>query len=216
MTLNIRDLAESLKAYLKQDFLNHSIHVGELSITVPSESVVKVLTFLRDAKDLKFRQLMDVTAVDFPERTPRFNVVYHLLSLKYNMRIRIKCPLEETSSIPSVAKVFSSANWFEREVWDMFGIKFREHPDLRRILTDYNFEGHPLRKDFPLTGYVEVRYDPEQKKVVYEPVKLTQAYRSFDFLSPWEGVNRHILADEKVDIDCDGSSSEKRVSNAGN
>jgi NADH-quinone oxidoreductase subunit C len=146
-----------------------------------------VLTYLRDQPNCQFKMLVDLCGVDYPEREQRFEVVYHLLSLKHNQRIRVKVATDEATPVPSVTGVFGSANWYEREVWDMYGIYFADHPDLRRLLTDYGFEGHPMRKDFPQTGYVEVRYDEEQKRVVYEPVHLRQDWRSFDFLSPWEG-----------------------------
>ena len=158
-------------------------------------SIVKVVTFLRDDTGCLFKQLVDVCGVDWPGRELRFDVVYHLLSMKHNQRVRVKVAADEETLVPSVTGVFSSAGWFEREVWDMYGVMFSGHPDLRRILTDYGFEGHPLRKDFPLTGYVEMRYDDESKRVVYEPVKLTQDFRSFDFLSPWEGP---LPGDEKA------------------
>ena len=148
---------------------------------------MRVLTYLRDQPNCQFKMLVDVCGVDYPEREQRFEVVYHLLSLKHNQRIRVKVATDEVTPVPSVTGVFGSANWYEREVWDMYGIYFADHPDLRRLLTDYGFEGHPMRKDFPQTGYVEVRYDEEQKRVVYEPVQLRQDWRSFDFLSPWEG-----------------------------
>ena len=164
---------------------------GELNITVQPEQVALFLTHLRDAEH--FTQLIDVCGVDYPQRAQRFDVVYHLLSLKQNLRLRVKIATDEETPVPSVIEVFPAANWFEREAWDMYGIFFSGHPDLRRILTDYGFDGHPLRKDFPLTGYVEMRYDNEQKRVVYEPVKLTQEFRSFDFQSPWEGANYPFL-----------------------
>ncbi len=160
---------------------------GEQVITAPAEKLVALLTFLRDDADLQFSQLVEIAGVDFLERGQRFEVVYMLLSLRKNARVKVRVVTDEETAIPSVTGVYSSAGWFEREVFDMYGIKFSGHPDLRRILTDYGFEGHPQRKDFPLTGFVELRYDNEQKKVAYEPVKLTQAYRSFDYLSPWEG-----------------------------
>ena len=171
---------------------------GELVLHVTRDSIVKVLTFLRDDVNCQFKMLMELCGVDFPEREDRFDVVYCLLSLTLNQRIRVKTQTNTNSSVPSVAGVFSAANWWEREAWDLFGIYFSDHPDLRRILSDYGFEGHPLRKDFPLTGYVEVRYDDEQKRVVYEPVKLSQEFRNFDFLSPWEGVQQLLPGDEKV------------------
>ena len=160
-----------------------------------------MLTFLRDDANCQFKLLMDVCGVDYPDRDERFDVVYNLLSLKLNQRVRVKVTTDEDTPVPSVTGVFRSANWYEREAWDLYGIFFSDHPDLRRILTDYGFEGHPLRKDFPLTGYVEVRYDDEQKRVVYEPVKLTQEFRTFDFLSPWEGMTRVLPGDEKATTD---------------
>ena len=171
---------------------------GELVVNVPRDSIVKVLTFLRDDVNCQFKMLMELCGVDFPEREDRFDIVYCLLSLSLNQRIRVKTQTNTNSAVPSVTGVFSAANWWEREAWDLFGIYFSDHPDLRRILSDYGFEGHPLRKDFPLTGYVEVRYDDEQKRVVYEPVKLSQEFRNFDFLSPWEGVQQLLPGDEKV------------------
>ena len=178
--------------------LGHSVAFGELTIVAKAATVVETLTFLRDDEACLFSQLMDVTAADYPNRVERFEVIYNLLSLKKNRRIRVKLPIEENLGVPSAVEVYPAAGWFEREVWDMYGVFFMYHPDLRRILTDYGFEGHPQRKDFPLTGYVEMRYDEDQKRVVYEPVKLNQAYRSFDFLSPWEGPNYVIPGDEKV------------------
>jgi len=171
---------------------------GELILKVQPANVVSLLTFLRDDESCCFHQLIDVCGVDFPARGLRFDVVYHLLSTNLNQRIRVKTQTDEVTPVPSVVSVFSSAGWFEREAWDLYGILFSGNPDLRRILTDYGFDGHPLRKDFPLTGYVELRYDPEQKKVVYSPVKLTQAYRSFDFMSPWEGAKYILPGDEKA------------------
>jgi NADH-quinone oxidoreductase subunit C len=171
---------------------------GELVLHVTRDSIVKVLTFLRDDVNCQFKMLMELCGVDFPEREDRFDVVYCLLSLTLNQRIRVKTQTNMNSAGPSVTGVFSAANWWEREAWDLFGIYFSDHPDLRRILSDYGFEGHPLRKDFPLTGYVEVRYDDEQKRVIYEPVKLSQEFRNFDFLSPWEGVQQLLPGDEKV------------------
>lgn len=170
----------------------------ELVIHVPAKEIVGVLGMLRDDAKCLFKQLIDVCGVDYPEREKRFDVVYNLLSLKYNMRLRVVVEVGEEMLVPSVVSVFSSANWYEREVWDMYGVYFSGHPDLRRILTDYGFEGHPQRKDFPLTGYVEVRYDEEKKRVVYEPVKLDQEFRSFDFESPWEGTEYVLPGDEKA------------------
>jgi NADH-quinone oxidoreductase subunit C len=162
---------------------------GELVLEVERDKIVKVLEFLRDDPLCDFRMFTDISGVDYPEREERFEVVYHLMSLTHNHRIRVKLWTDEFSPVPSVVSVFHGANWYEREVYDMYGVFFTGHPDLRRILTDYGFDGHPLRKDFPLTGFVEVRYDPEQRRVAYEPVKLTQDFRNFDFLSPWEGAD---------------------------
>ena len=161
---------------------------------------------MRDDSSCLFKVLLDICGVDFPEREKRFEVVYHLQSLRLNQRIRVKVICSESDIIPSVTAVYSSANWYERETYDFFGIMFSDHPDLRRLLTDYGFDGHPLRKDFPLTGYVEVRYDEEQKRVVYEPVKLTQAFRSFDFMSPWEGAKYILPGDEKADDSARGGN----------
>ncbi|MDY0883008.1 NADH-quinone oxidoreductase subunit C [Dongia soli] len=176
------------------------VRLGELMITVDASQIVQVMKFLRDDSNCLFKMLVDICGVDFPDREPRFDVVYHLLSLKHNYRIRVKVPVAEDAAVPSIVGVYSVAGWFERESYDMFGIFFDGNPDLRRILTDYGFEGHPFRKDFPLTGYVEVRYDEAQKRVVYEPVKLSQEFRSFDFLSPWEGMlqPRVLPGDEKA------------------
>ncbi|MDG2032394.1 MAG: NADH-quinone oxidoreductase subunit C [Rhodospirillales bacterium] len=197
----IEDLGEYLTDPLGDSVLATEIANGELTVQVAPVSIVKVLTFLRDDVNCQFKQLMDVCGVDFPERERRFNVVYHLLSMAQNTRIRVIIQTDEDTPVPSVCRVFNSAAWFEREAWDLYGIFFSGHPDLRRILTDYGFEGHPLRKDFPLTGYVEVRYDDEQKRVVYEPVKLTQEFRNFDFLSPWEGMQNQLPGDEKANIE---------------
>jgi NADH-quinone oxidoreductase subunit C len=171
----------------------------ELVLKARRDDIAAVLTYLRDNGACQFTQLVDVTAADYPSRPERFEVVYSLLSITNNTRVRVKISASEETLVPSVVSVFGSANWFEREVWDMYGILFSDHPDLRRILTDYGFEGHPQRKDFPLTGYVELRYDEEQKRVVYEPVKLTQDFRSFDYLSPWEGMTDiQLPGDEKA------------------
>tara|TARA_B100000131_G_C18101595_1_gene606246 strand:+ start:84 stop:716 length:633 start_codon:yes stop_codon:yes gene_type:complete len=185
----IESVAESIRDGIGAIVKDLSIVGDQLVAIVEKEDITKLLIFLRDDVNCQFKQLMDICGVDYPERPQRFEVVYNLLSLVHNNRVTVKVILDDNSSIPSVSKVFSSADWWEREIWDLFGIFFSGHPDLRRILTDYGFDGHPLRKDFPLTGYVEVRYDDAQKRVVYEPVKLTQEYRDFDFLSPWEGMN---------------------------
>lgn len=163
------------------------IAYGELTLVAPRDHIVEVLTTLRDR--FGFQQLLDLCGVDYPDRRERFEVVYHLLSLTRNARLRVKVSTDEVQPVPSVISAYPAANWFEREAYDMYGMLFSGHPDLRRLLTDYGFEGHPLRKDFPMTGYVEVRYDEEQRRVVYEPVKLTQEFRTFDFLSPWEGAD---------------------------
>jgi NADH-quinone oxidoreductase subunit C len=167
--------------------LDHYVALNELIVITAPNAIVPLLTFLREDERCQFTQLSDLTAVDYPTRVKRFEIVYNLLSVVKNCRIRIKLSVEDEDSVPSIVDVFPAANWFEREVWDMYGVPFKNHPDLRRILTDYGFEGHPQRRDFPLTGYVELRYSEDEKRVVYEPVKLNQAYRSFDFLSPWEG-----------------------------
>ena len=171
---------------------------GNLIVFAKPASVIKVLTTLRDDPRLKFDQLIDITAADYPERAERFEVIYLLLSMTLNLRVMVKVPTGDEGVIPTACGVWPSANWLEREVWDMYGVYFSDHPDLRRILTDYGFEGFPLRKDFPLTGYVEVRYDEDQKRVIYEPVKLAQDFRSFDFLSPWEGIQKVLPGDEKA------------------
>src|SRR5487761_706816 len=198
MTQSLKELGEHVAASLPQDVTATAILHGELIVTAKRESVVRVLGFLRDDPRCLFRLLADLCGVDYPDRAERFEVVYNLLSLKLNQRIRVKVATDEDQAVPSVIPVYSAAGWFEREAWDLFGIYFSDHPDLRRLLTDYGFEGHPLRKDFPLTGYVEVRYDEAQKRVVYEPVKLKQEFRSFDFTSPWEGMSHVLPGDEKA------------------
>ncbi len=195
----LTDLGARVAADLGDDVLSTEIRLGELMLTVRRDSIVKVLTRLRDNPDFDFHLLMDVCGVDWPDREERFEVVYNLLSMTHNWRIRVKLSVPDGVPVPSATGVFPGANWSEREVWDMFGVPFSDHPDMRRILSDYGFEGHPLRKDFPLTGYVEMRYDDTQKRLVYEPVKLTQDFRSFDFLSPWEGMTNVMLpGDEKA------------------
>ena len=188
----LEQLAEQIKAGLPS--AAPAFAYGELTLTVSREDIVKALTFLRDDPECAFEILIDICGVDFPSRAKRFDVVYHLLSVAKNRRVRVKVEAGENETVPSAIPAYPAANWLEREAFDMYGILFSDHPDLRRLLTDYGFEGHPLRKDFPLTGYVEVRYDDEQKRVVYEPVKLVQEFRNFDFLSPWEGAP-HILSD---------------------
>jgi NADH-quinone oxidoreductase subunit C len=171
---------------------------GELTIVVPGERIVDALTFLRDDPACRFISFIDLCGADYPGRERRFDVVYHLLSPRHNTRIRVKVETDEVTAVPSAIPAFPAANWYEREAYDLYGILFSGHPDLRRILTDYGFDGHPLRKDFPLTGFVEVRYDDEQKRVVYERVKLQQEFRNFDFLSPWEGTDYVLPGDEKA------------------
>jgi NADH-quinone oxidoreductase subunit C len=170
---------------------------GELTLVGPAHRVVEALTFLRDNPAMRFEQLIDLCGVDYPDRPLRFDVVYHLLSLHHNHRVRLKVQTDEETAVPSITPVYPVADWFEREAFDMYGIFFSGHPDLRRLLTDYGFHGHPLRKDFPMTGYVEVRYDDALKRVVYEPVKITE-FRAFDFLSPWEGADYALPGDEKA------------------
>jgi len=171
---------------------------GELTLDVAREQVPEVLKFLKGDARCLFDCFIDIAGVDYPQRTRRFDVVYHLLSPRQNMRIRVKTSTDEATPVPSVVDIFPAANWFEREAFDLYGILFSDHPDLRRILTDYGFQGHPLRKDFPLTGFVEVRYDDQQKRVIYEPVKLAQEFRSFDDMSPWEGADYVLPGDEKA------------------
>ena len=197
-TLN--ELAEFLRGKLGGALLSAETAFGELTITVERDQIVQVLKTLRDDARCRFEQLIDLCGVDYPARPNRFDVVYHLLSPRMNQRIRVKLETDEATPVPSVLPVFSAANWYEREAYDMYGILFFGHPDLRRLLTDYGFQGYPLRKDFPLTGYVEVRYDDEKKRVVYEPVRLTQEFRSFDFESPWEGADYVLPGDEKAAI----------------
>ena len=199
MDLALKDLGEYIADKLPEDVNGTTVILGELVVSVKAEGIARVMAFLRDDVNCRFKQLMDICGVDYPERVPRFEVVYNLLSLINNNRVRVKVETDEDTPVPTVTEVFSAADWWERETWDLFGIFFSGHTDLRRILTDYGFDGHPLRKDFPLTGYVEVRYDDELKRVVYEPVKLTQEFRSFDFLSPWEGVQGVLPGDEKAE-----------------
>ncbi|MEO9899788.1 NADH-quinone oxidoreductase subunit C [Nisaea sp.] len=194
-----RELADYLSGQLDTELVEIGFVLDELVIRTRQQYILKVLTFLRDDSQCQFKCLVDLCGTDFPEREQRFDVVYNLLSVQQNNRIRVKVATDEATPVPSANGVFPSAGWFERETWDMYGVFFSEHPDLRRLLTDYGFEGHPLRKDFPLTGHVEVRYDDEQKRVVYEPVKLVQDFRSFDFLSPWEGARSLLPGDEKAD-----------------
>lgn len=194
----LNELGETIGAKLAVGYLGHEVAYDELSVRVTRESITSVLKFLRDDTRCKFEVLIDICGVDWPQRENRFDVVYHLLSPRNNQRIRVKIEAGENTPVPSVIDVFSAADWYEREAYDMYGILFSGHPDLRRLLTDYGFQGFPLRKDFPLTGFVEVRYDDTRKRVVYEPVKLTQEFRDFDFESPWEGVQQVLPGDEKA------------------
>jgi NADH-quinone oxidoreductase subunit C len=196
---DVTQLQTEIQRLLGADISASEIVKGELCITVPRDCITDILQALRDDPAIAMIQLMDICGADYPERPERFDVVYHLLSLKYNWRIRLKVMTDEQNPVPSAVSVYKTSGWFERECWDLYGVAFSGNPDMRRLLTDYGFEGHPLRKDFPLTGYVEVRYDDEQKRVVYEPVKLVQDFRNFDFLSPWEGMTDVMLpGDEKV------------------
>ncbi len=193
----LRDLAEHISGEFSNQIVSTEITRGELSVVAEIGHILKILKFLRDDPTCRFVVPIDITGVDYPDREKRFEVVYHLLSPYQNQRIRVKVECDENTSVPSAIGIFPMANWFEREVYDLFGIVFSDHPDLRRILTDYGFDAHPLRKDFPTTGYRQVRYDDEQKRVVYEPVKLTQEFRSFDYLSPWEGVSHEQQPDDE-------------------
>jgi len=198
MADTIQQLGEYAVRQLSAAIQSTTIAHDELTLHVAREEIVAVLEFLRDDPRCRFELLIDICGVDWPARANRFDVVYHLLSPRLNQRIRVKLETDEATPVASVVGLFPVANWFEREAYDMFGILFSGHPDLRRLLTDYGFQGHPMRKDFPLTGYVEVRYDDEQKRVVYEPVKLKQEFRSFDFDSPWEGPEYVLPGDEKA------------------
>lgn len=194
----LREFSQHVQAARPAAVLAASVAVGQLTLTTDVAGVLDLLTFLRDDPQAEFTQLTDICAVDWPARPQRFDVVYHLLSMNKNLRVRVKLATDEETPVPSATGVFRAAGWFEREAWDMYGVLFSGHEDLRRILTDYGFEGHPMRKDFPLTGYVEVRYDNEQKRVVYEPVSLTQEFRKFEFMSPWEGAQYILPGDEKA------------------
>lgn len=201
LSATLHELGELIAREIGPDLLEWTVAHDELVMRVERRSILRVLAYLRDSEDLQFSQLMDVCGVDYLGRTPRFDVVYNLLSLVYNRRIRLKIEVEEGVPVPSVCGVYSSANWWEREAFDLYGIPFDDHPDLRRLLTDYGFEGYPLRKDFPLTGYVEVRYDQEKQQVVYEPVNLPQAFRTFDFDSPWKGMEYAVQSMGKLRVE---------------
>ncbi|MEC8197512.1 MAG: NADH-quinone oxidoreductase subunit C [Pseudomonadota bacterium] len=195
----LKELGAHIELKRPDCVLGWDVAFDELTINVTPANIAPFVEFLRNDPTCRFSTLVDVTAVDCPERSKRFDVVYHFLSMYQNQRVRLRVSVREDEIVPSIVPVHPSANWFEREVFDMFGIIFSDHPDLRRLLTDYGFRGHPLRKDFPTTGYTEVRYDEVQKRVVYEPVQLTQDYRQFDFMSPWEGANYILPGDEKGD-----------------
>ena len=196
---DLNDLLETVEGDLGEKVVASNISYGDLTIEVLATDIVEVLTYLRDAPACAFVSFLDLCGVDYPERAQRFDVVYHLLSPTNNRRIRIKVQTDDRTPVPTATGVYPAADWYEREAYDLYGILFTGHPDLRRLLTDYGFEGHPLRKDFPVSGFVEVRYDDEQKRVVYEPVNLRQEYREFDFLSPWEGTDYELPGDEKAE-----------------
>ena len=192
----LEELGTKITGALSSAVRGWNVALGELTLDVDDAEILRVLAHLRDSPECHFTVLIDITAVDWPQRRERFDVVYHLLSVTGNRRIRAKLQVEENVSVPSAVEIFPAAGWAERETFDMYGITFAQHPDLRRLLTDYGFSGYPLRKDFPLTGYVELRYDEEQKRVVYHPVELVQEFRDFDFMSPWEGARYIIPADK--------------------
>ncbi|MBD8891089.1 NADH-quinone oxidoreductase subunit C [Roseibium litorale] len=198
MDETLKELAEHIQLALGESLLSWTVEYGELTLVADAGQILDVVRFLRDNSSCKFVNLTDVCGVDWPAREKRFDVVYHFLSPVQNQRIRVKVATDEETPVPSITGLFPGAEWFEREAYDMYGILFSGHPDLRRLLTDYGFDGHPLRKDFPVTGYVEVRYDDEKKRVVYEPVRLNQEFRNFDFLSPWEGTDYVLPGDEKA------------------
>ncbi|MDO9335533.1 MAG: NADH-quinone oxidoreductase subunit C [Caulobacter sp.] len=197
MDAGLEALGQSIVANSAGAIVSYDVSFGELTVSAQMNRIVEALTQLRDHPDCRFHQLIDLCGVDYPDRAQRFEVVYHLLSMVKNHRIRVKVSTDEDTPVPSIVPVYPVADWFEREAFDMYGIFFSDHPDLRRILTDYGFHGHPLRKDFPMTGYVEVRYDDELKRVVYEPVKIAE-FRQFDFLSPWEGAQYALPGDDKA------------------
>ena len=194
----LQELGDHIATSLPDVVTGYEVRLGELTVTAHAASIIRLLKYLRDNTACQCQQLIDVCGADYPNRPLRFDVVYHLLSLTHNHRIRVKVQTDEDTPVPSAIEVYGSASWFERECWDLYGVMFSGHPDLRRILTDYGFQGFPLRKDFPLTGYVEVRYSEEQKRVVYEPVSLMQEFRNFDFMSPWEGAKYILPGDEKA------------------
>jgi NADH-quinone oxidoreductase subunit C len=196
----LKEALQNIQTDRSAEILSTLWYLDEVTFVVKCAHIVKFLTYVRDEPNLQFKQLIDICGVDYPERADRFEVVYHLLSLKHNMRLRVKVTTDEQTPVPTVTNLFSAANWYEREVFDLYGVSFEGHPDLRRLLTDYNFQGYPMRKDFPLTGYVEPRYDAELQRVIYEAVQLPQEFRTFDFLSPWEGLTPQLdlHGDEKA------------------
>ncbi|MER8673973.1 MULTISPECIES: NADH-quinone oxidoreductase subunit C [unclassified Mesorhizobium] len=198
MAASLSELSTYLGEKLPGRVTDAVLAYGELTISVATDNLIEVTSFLRDDSGCQFISIIDICGADYPSRVKRFDVVYHLLSPKQNLRIRIKLQADEETLVPSLTAVYPGADWYEREAYDLYGVLFSGHPDLRRILTDYGFEGHPLRKDFPLTGFVEVRYDDEAKRVIYEPVELKQEFRNFDFLSPWEGTDYVLPGDEKA------------------
>ena len=198
MSEKLQAIGEAISAGLPGAVTGYEIAYGELNVHAHAADILKVVRFLRDDPNCQFWNFIDATAVDYPQREQRFDVVYHFLSPKLNVRVRVKVTTDETTPVPSIISEFPGADWFERETYDLYGVLFTGHPDMRRLLTDYGFEGHPLRKDFPLTGFVEVRYDDAQKRVANQPVRLNQEFRNFDFLSPWEGTDYRLPGDEKA------------------
>ena len=197
------DLEKKINSELTTKINKTGVKHGQLYIDIDKDDLIDVILFIKTNQETKFRQLIDITVVDYPENNQRFEIVYLFLSHEFNQRIIVKYLISENEIIPSLTNIFPAANWMEREVFDMYGVSFKDHPDLRRILTDYGFKGHPLRKDFPLTGHTEVRYDDLEKKVIYEPVKLTQEFRNFDYMSPWEGFDNKLIGDEKSEEESD-------------
>ncbi len=204
MPATLDELGEVISSELGENVVRVEVNFDELNIYVKTSSIVQTMRFLRDDHRTNFISFVDLCGVDYPGRENRFDIVYHLMSPKLNTRIRVKIECDEQTPVPSITPIYPAAEWFEREAWDMYGVLFSDHPDLRRILTDYGFDGHPLRKDFPLTGFVETRYDDELKRVVYEPVELRQEFRNFDFLSPWEGTDYVLPGDEKAEEKAEG------------
>lgn len=203
----LNDLGEHIASQMPDAVRKFEVAYGELTLYAERDQIVTLVDFLKRDALCMFEMMIDVCGVDYPERSQRFEVVYHFLSMRMNQRIRVKVSTDEETAVPSITELHPSANWFEREAFDMYGIRFAGHPDMRRILTDYGFEGYPLRKDFPLTGYTEVRYDDLEKRIVHEPVELTQEYRNFDFLSPWEGMTSVIPGDEKAEETAEGEGA---------